>query len=105
MAIFGLSRVRTELFQLLVVPFLAHHPEQTNGQSPIQSILYKAMFNSFPQIVLWRFASARIARELMSKQGSAATAGLSMGSALAGGTINCGGNRITSCGTVFEITP
>ena len=34
MAIFGLSRVRTELFQLLVVPFLAHHPEQTNGQSP-----------------------------------------------------------------------
>ena len=34
MAIFGLSRVRTELFQLLVVPFLAHHPEQTNGQFP-----------------------------------------------------------------------
>ena len=27
----GLSRVRTELFQLLVVPSLAHHPEQLNG--------------------------------------------------------------------------
>jgi hypothetical protein len=29
-AISGLSCVRTELFHLLVVPFLAHHPEQTN---------------------------------------------------------------------------
>jgi hypothetical protein len=26
----GLSRVRTELFQLLVIPLLAHHPVQTN---------------------------------------------------------------------------
>jgi hypothetical protein len=30
-AIFGLSRVRTESFHLLVIPFLAHHPEQLNG--------------------------------------------------------------------------
>src|SRR3954453_6800957 len=32
MAISGLSRVRTELFHVLVVPFLAHHPEQLHGQ-------------------------------------------------------------------------
>src|SRR3954447_13776689 len=32
MAISGLSRVRTELFQLLVIPFLTHHPEQVNGE-------------------------------------------------------------------------
>jgi hypothetical protein len=31
MAIFGLSRVRTESFHLFVVPFLAHHPVQLNG--------------------------------------------------------------------------
>ena len=31
MAISGLSRVRTELFHLLVVPSLAHHPVQLNG--------------------------------------------------------------------------
>ena len=30
-AMFGLSRVRTESFYLLVVLFLAHHPEQLNG--------------------------------------------------------------------------
>ena len=30
-AISGLSRVRTELEPLLVVPLLAHHPVQTNG--------------------------------------------------------------------------
>ena len=30
MAISGLSRVRTELSQLLVIPFLPHHPVQTN---------------------------------------------------------------------------
>src|SRR5271157_6028778 len=30
----GLSRVRTELFHLPVIPFLAHHPVQTNCQSP-----------------------------------------------------------------------
>src|SRR5258708_16079013 len=30
-AMFGLSRVRTESSYLLVVPFLAHHPEQLNG--------------------------------------------------------------------------
>src|SRR5664279_3784257 len=29
---FGLSRVRTEPFQLLVIPFLAPHPEQTDGE-------------------------------------------------------------------------
>jgi hypothetical protein len=34
MAISGLSRVRTDLVHLLVVPSLAHHPEQTNGESP-----------------------------------------------------------------------
>src|SRR5206468_6322597 len=33
MAISGLSRVRTELLQLLVIPFLAHHPEQLHSQS------------------------------------------------------------------------
>src|SRR5947208_15752677 len=32
MAISGLSRVRTELLQLLVTPFLTHHPEQLNGE-------------------------------------------------------------------------
>ena len=32
MAISGLSRVRTELFQLLVIPSLTHHPEQPNRQ-------------------------------------------------------------------------
>src|ERR1700733_10860900 len=32
-AISGLSRVRTELFQLLVIPFLAHHPEQLHSQA------------------------------------------------------------------------
>ena len=32
-AISGLSHVRTELFQLLVIPFLAHHPEQLHGQA------------------------------------------------------------------------
>src|SRR6516162_2557706 len=31
MAVVGLSRVRTELFQLLVIPCLAHHPVQTYG--------------------------------------------------------------------------
>ena len=30
-AMSGLSHVRTELFQLLVVPSLAHHPKQTNS--------------------------------------------------------------------------
>ena len=33
-AMSGLSRVRTELFQLLVIPSLAPHPVQTNRQSP-----------------------------------------------------------------------
>jgi hypothetical protein len=33
-AMSGLSRVRTELFQLLVIPFLTHHPEEVNGQAP-----------------------------------------------------------------------
>src|SRR6516225_7849052 len=32
MAISGLSCVRTELDPLLIIPFLAHHPVQTNGQ-------------------------------------------------------------------------
>jgi hypothetical protein len=30
-AMFGLSRVRTESFHLLVIPSFAHHPEQLNG--------------------------------------------------------------------------
>src|ERR1700688_4508599 len=34
MAIFGLPRVRTELILLLMIPSLAHHPEQTDSQSP-----------------------------------------------------------------------
>src|SRR6202162_1071668 len=34
MAMFGLSRVRTEFFQLLVIPSLAPHPVQTNRESP-----------------------------------------------------------------------
>src|SRR5229473_8161322 len=33
MAISGLARVRTELFHLLVIPSLAPHPVQTNGES------------------------------------------------------------------------
>jgi hypothetical protein len=33
MAMSGLFRVRTELHNLVAVPFLAHHPVQTNGQS------------------------------------------------------------------------
>src|SRR2546428_87316 len=32
MTISGLSRVRTELSQLLVIPFLAHHPIHLNGE-------------------------------------------------------------------------
>src|SRR5437867_8450270 len=35
----GLSCVRTELFHLLVVPSLTHHPEQTNRQFPGHSDL------------------------------------------------------------------
>ena len=34
MAISGLPRVRTELNPLLIIPSLAHHPVQTNGQPP-----------------------------------------------------------------------
>jgi hypothetical protein len=34
LAISGLSRVRTELFQLLVVPSLAPHPVETNRKFP-----------------------------------------------------------------------
>jgi hypothetical protein len=34
MAMSGLSRVRTEFFQLLVIPSLAPHPVQTNRESP-----------------------------------------------------------------------
>jgi hypothetical protein len=34
MAISGLPRVRTELNPLLIIPCLAHHPVQRNGQSP-----------------------------------------------------------------------
>ena len=34
MAISRLFRVRTELNPLLIVPSLAHHPKQTNRQSP-----------------------------------------------------------------------
>src|SRR5713226_391682 len=33
LAMSGLSRVRTELYPLLVIPSLAPHPVQTNGQS------------------------------------------------------------------------
>ena len=33
-AMSGLSRVRTELFQLLVIPSLAPHPVQANRQPP-----------------------------------------------------------------------
>ena len=32
MAIYGLSHVRTELYNLFVIPFLAPHPEQTDGE-------------------------------------------------------------------------
>lgn len=34
LAISGLSRMRTELFQLLIVPSLAPHPVQTNREFP-----------------------------------------------------------------------
>jgi hypothetical protein len=33
-AISGLSCVRTEFAPLLIIPFLAHHPVQPNGQFP-----------------------------------------------------------------------
>jgi hypothetical protein len=39
MAMSGLSRVRTELFQLLIIPSLAPHPVQTNCQSTCQGDL------------------------------------------------------------------
>ena len=39
MAISGLSRVRTELNPLLIVPSLAHHPIETNRQSPSHGYL------------------------------------------------------------------
>ena len=39
MAISGLSRVRTELFHLLVIPFLTQHPVQADRQSPCQGDL------------------------------------------------------------------
>ena len=32
MDVVGLSRVRTELCNLFVIPFLAPHPEQTDGE-------------------------------------------------------------------------
>ena len=32
MACYELSRVRTELYNLFVIPFLAPHPEQTDGE-------------------------------------------------------------------------
>jgi len=32
MGLNGLSRVRTELYNLLVIPLLAPHPEQTDGE-------------------------------------------------------------------------
>ena len=32
MDVVGLSRVRTELYNLFVIPFLAPHPEQTDGE-------------------------------------------------------------------------
>jgi hypothetical protein len=32
MAAYGLPRVRTELYNLLVIPFLAPHPEQTDSE-------------------------------------------------------------------------
>src|SRR5450755_3482264 len=42
MAMSGLSRVRTELSQLLVIPFLAHHPVQT--KRPVSRMATLAIF-------------------------------------------------------------
>src|ERR1035438_9079726 len=44
MAISGLSRVRTELFQLLVIPSLAHHPVQSNRHTdPEEKETYRTL--------------------------------------------------------------
>jgi hypothetical protein len=37
-AMSGLSRVRTELFQLLIIPFFAHHPVKANRQFARQGV-------------------------------------------------------------------
>jgi hypothetical protein len=50
LAISGLSRVRTELFQLLIVPSLAPHPVQTNRQSPGHGYLGDPSFPSHGQV-------------------------------------------------------
>src|SRR5438270_7039453 len=48
MAMSGLSRVRTEVFQLLVIPSLAPHPVQTNRESPRHG--YLGDLSSPPQL-------------------------------------------------------
>jgi hypothetical protein len=50
MAGFELSRVRTELQKLLVVPFLAQHPIQTNGSSACHRYLSDPAFSPHRQM-------------------------------------------------------
>src|SRR5947207_1094719 len=55
MAMSGLSRVRTELFQLLVIPSLAPHPVQTNRESPRHG--YLGDLSSPPQRQVEKFTA------------------------------------------------
>ena len=50
MDVFGLSRVRTELHKLLVIPFLTPHPEQANGEFARHRHLGDATFPSHGQV-------------------------------------------------------
>src|SRR5258708_25696226 len=51
-ALAELARVRTERFHLLVIPSLAPHPVQTNGQSPAIATL--AIFRP-RRIIKWKY--------------------------------------------------
>jgi hypothetical protein len=53
MAISGLSRVRTEIAPLLIVPPLAHHPVQSNRQSTGHGDLGNLPSSSHRQVKYW----------------------------------------------------
>ena len=50
MAISGLSRARTELFHLFVIPFLPPHPVETDGQPTCHSYLGDLLSPSHHQV-------------------------------------------------------
>ena len=66
MDVFGLSRVRTELSQLLVIPFLGHHPVQTYGSFLAIATLAIRLSRRIAKWVYWRpqSGSRRTARLL-----------------------------------------